>query len=129
LTTPPPLRGLDDLVGCLKLAEATDLAQRGHYEQARTALSSCPTSPDTLDLLARIRAQEGRFGDAEELWRRAGAILGDEGAFQRQLARGRRDRASSPSSRLLGIGSRFAVLGALVSGLFLAGFAVGRRTR
>lgn len=126
MTTPTRLESINDLVGRLVVAEASGLARGGRYEEARSTLSSVPESPEALDLLARMSAQQGRFGEAEGFWRRAGRLLGEDGAFDRPLARARRDQALPRSSRSLALGLRFTVLCVLVAGLVLAGKATAR---
>jgi outer membrane protein OmpA-like peptidoglycan-associated protein len=58
----------------LALARAARLARAGRYDDADAALwevrKDAP-SPAVLDLMACIRAQQGRFGEAESLWREA----------------------------------------------------------
>ena len=67
--------GLDALLMHIALAQATDLARAGRYLQAESILSEWSRSqepvPAALDLLARIRAQQGRLAEAEVLWTQA----------------------------------------------------------
>jgi len=60
----------------LARSEAAHLARRGDYPGAEALLSDLLADADgsTLDLLARIRAQQGRYGEAEALWRDAAAV-------------------------------------------------------
>jgi flagellar motor protein MotB len=53
------------------MAKATELSRKGRYREAESLLDQETPAPLTLDLLARIRAQEGRLCDAETLWRKA----------------------------------------------------------
>jgi flagellar motor protein MotB len=53
------------------LAKAITLSREGRYREAESLLDKESTDPLILDLLARIRAQEGRLCDAEALWRKA----------------------------------------------------------
>ena len=56
------------------LAEATELAATGHYAEAEARLAAIPDGrkhPPVLDLLARIRAQQGRPAEAVEFWQMA----------------------------------------------------------
>jgi len=66
---------LATLLDQVALAQAADLARRGHYAQAAGLLSEMagrqPTPVAALDLLARIRAQEGRLDEARALWAQA----------------------------------------------------------
>lgn len=55
------------------LSEATHLARRGKYTEAKSLLKSIPAAneePEWLDLLARIEAQQGNFTEAERLWQK-----------------------------------------------------------
>ena len=56
----------------LKLTEASKLAGAGKYEPAAWLLENVfrtePDSIEALDLLARIRAQQGRLLEAQETW-------------------------------------------------------------
>lgn len=55
------------------LSEATHLARRGKYPEAKSLLESIPAAndePEWLDLLARIEAQQGNFTEAERLWQK-----------------------------------------------------------
>jgi len=60
------------LVSQIALAQATELARAGKYAESERLLNEMiqePTvSSSALDLLARIRAQQGRFKEAEALW-------------------------------------------------------------
>jgi len=55
------------------LSQASELARMGRYEDAELALDFNPESatPPVLDLIARIRAQQGRFAEAEKFWSEA----------------------------------------------------------
>lgn len=57
------------------LSRAASLARKGEYAAAESLLKqlvgSENESPRTLDLLARIHAQQGRFSEAEAFWKRA----------------------------------------------------------
>lgn len=58
-----------------RLAHANRLARAGRYAGARHVLAELggrdATDPDVLDLLARIRAQQGELAEADECWSRA----------------------------------------------------------
>jgi flagellar motor protein MotB len=58
----------------LVLARATVLARKGLYSASESLLKSLPDGDKAripvLDLLARIHAQNGRFSDAEHMWKR-----------------------------------------------------------
>ena len=66
--------GLDSLgtVGIrAQIAVATDLARQGAYVEAEEIIRSLPgyeSDPATMDLLARIHAQQGRLAEAESDW-------------------------------------------------------------
>ena len=60
------------LLARLVLAQATDLARAGRMAEAEQVLGAGDTvSPAGLDLLARIRIQQGRLLEAQTLWREA----------------------------------------------------------
>lgn len=64
----------NDLLQQLVLSRAAALARAGHYDAAEQLLSELNRSGTTvaaLDLLARIRAQQGRLAEAERLWTQA----------------------------------------------------------
>jgi len=57
------------------LSRAKALAWQGRYENAELVLESLPHhSPEALDLLARIRAQQGLLREAATLWAEASRI-------------------------------------------------------
>lgn len=62
-------------MGMLVLAEATRLARRGELARAEALLLPLVEqevwSPGSLDLLAKIRAQQGRLTEGRSLWARA----------------------------------------------------------
>lgn len=72
-----PAAGSDSVQEVLQqllLARATTLARAGNYQAAEEVLTAGTSQSDSaagLDLLARMRAQQGRFGEAEALWQRA----------------------------------------------------------
>src|SRR5262245_56514355 len=58
----------------IRLARATELAQSGRLLEAQAVLAGNGTLPQTLaelDLLARIAALQGRFGEARRRWNAA----------------------------------------------------------
>lgn len=76
---PPVAReSLQSLLDQLTLARAAELARAGHYVEAEEVLSAGKDEtghgPKTLDLLARIHAQQGRLAEAEKLWTRASLL-------------------------------------------------------
>ncbi|MBS1819346.1 MAG: OmpA family protein [Acidobacteria bacterium] len=77
---------------CSRLAlwRATDLARCGRYAEAEALLNGqeFPTrTPAALDLLARIRAQQGRLTDAEADWREAARLEPANKSYQACLRR------------------------------------------
>ncbi len=75
----------------IRLSQATVLARAGRYSDAEILLSQLTgeegTSIPALDLLARIRAQQGRLLDAEGLWRQAWQLDPANEAFKAGLDR------------------------------------------
>jgi flagellar motor protein MotB len=68
------VEGLQHLTFQFLLAEATELAATGHYAEAEARLAAIPDGrkhPPVLDLLARIRAQQGRPAESVEFWQMA----------------------------------------------------------
>lgn len=84
-------RSLDAALGELALARAADLARTGRYAEAERVLEEISPGDEhaaaQLDLLARIRVQQGRIADAEVLWSRllelAPGFEGGEAALRR----------------------------------------------
>ncbi|SQD97515.1 OmpA/MotB domain protein [Parafrankia sp. Ea1.12] len=83
---PPAAAGPGDtaravLVGEVVRGQAAVLARSGRYEDAARLLAELAAGRDHTaaehDLLARIRAQQGRFDDAERHWRAALALDGN----------------------------------------------------
>jgi type VI secretion system protein ImpK len=60
-----------NILNQLLIAKATSLAREGRYAEAENLLDPESSNPVVLDLLARIKAQEGRLNEAEDLWRKA----------------------------------------------------------
>lgn len=88
----PQVRGLEAQAAALMaqalLSRATSLARLGRYDSAELVLSSLPrTLPDALDLLARIRAQQGRMPDAAGLWTEALRIDPTNARYRNGLAK------------------------------------------
>ncbi len=71
----PALGFLPSLSRKMTMMCATDLARDGSYEEAAGILSeflaAYKNTPEALDLLARIRAQQGNHDEAETLWGKA----------------------------------------------------------
>jgi hypothetical protein len=112
-----------ELIAARELAEATRLARRGHYARAKVALASARTTPASLDLLARIAAQQGRYDEAAALWQDAAERLGEPGAFAAELAalNGLRSRRPHRGPRavvaLLALGALAGLVATVVSRL------------
>lgn len=70
-----PSQPIDSLLDKFALANATALARAGNYMDAESHLMEImrgeKTHPQVLDLLARIKAQQGRLREAEDYWRQA----------------------------------------------------------
>ncbi len=82
---------LQSLLGQMRLARAAELARAGHYAEAEEVLSVGESQtnygPAALDLLARIRAQQGRLSEADKLWVRASQIDPANSAYALALRR------------------------------------------
>src|ERR1700722_3269871 len=62
-------RTVDALLRQAAPARAACMAHSGHYAEAETALAAAGTQDlAALDLLARIRTQQGRFAEAHAFW-------------------------------------------------------------
>lgn len=85
---------LQQLTDELAVARAAALARSGDHAGALAALAAAPGPPTAgrLDLTARIHAQRGAYDAADDAWRRA-AELGGEDAF-----RAERDRVAAERS-------------------------------
>lgn len=75
------------------LVQAANLARAGRYDEAQRLLDDVfkgqVPSARHLDLVARIRAQQGRFAEAEDCWARAAALdplAEDYSAGRRRIA-------------------------------------------
>ena len=72
-----------------RFAQAVNLARAGHYSEAENVLAGTAqdesAAPMRLDLLARIRAQQGKLLEAEALWAQAAQAAPDNGAFRAAL--------------------------------------------
>ena len=75
----------------LLVSRATELARAGRFEQAESLLQEATEaagpSAAGLDLLARIRAQQGRLMAAEQLWTEASRLEPENDAFAAGLRR------------------------------------------
>jgi flagellar motor protein MotB len=96
------------------LSQATELARIGRYDEAERALGVNPAldSSPVLDLLARIRAQQGRLAEAQALWSEAVRLDPNNESYRaalRRLARMNRYSFLGGVSRWLA-GAALAVL-------------------
>lgn len=87
------------LLDQLKLARAAELARAGHYAEAEEVLSAgrdeTRHGAASLDLLARMRAQQGRLEEAEKLWTRASLLDPANPAYGLALRRAAQRRRGS----------------------------------
>jgi hypothetical protein len=117
------VEGLEHLTLQFLLAKATELAAGGNYAEAETCLAAIPNGrkhAPLLDLLARIRAQQGRPAEAVELWQMAVQMDPANAEYRAGLAFVEK-AAKSPfhPTRLPGLLLRL-LAGLLVLGLFIA---------
>jgi predicted Zn-dependent protease len=79
LFTPGINRQVERLIELAVVTSAAALARRGEYEHAESMLLPLTKGPEhngyALDLLAKISAQQGKYGEAIALWKRA--LVGD----------------------------------------------------
>jgi flagellar motor protein MotB len=89
--TAPVAAMMRSLLDQLMLARAAELARAGHYLEAEKILSAAGDekeyAPPVLDLLARVRAQQGHLAEAEQLWTRASRLDPLNNAYQMALRR------------------------------------------
>jgi tetratricopeptide (TPR) repeat protein len=134
-----PLAGTDGsasaaggpLLELVILARATGLARAGRYKDAEMllvdAVRGATPSPASLDLLARVRAQQGRLAEAEALWARAEALDPVNDVY-----RDGRRQAEQMARRPLWVGPLWPFLAgvvvalAVVGGAFWVGGAISR---
>jgi flagellar motor protein MotB len=117
------LEGLEHLTLQFLLAEATELAASGKYAEAEArliAIKDGRKNPTVLDLLARIRAQQGRLAEAVELWQMAVQMDPANAEYRAGLAYVEKAaRGPFHPSRLPGLVLR-VLAGLLLLGLFIA---------
>lgn len=78
------------LLNRVALGEASELARKGNYAEAESLLSDLirdGTNASAFDLLARIKAQQGRLYEAESLWKKAAKINPDNQSYTEGLRR------------------------------------------
>jgi type VI secretion system protein ImpK len=111
-------------VSTLTVGRAAELARRGDLADA-AALLEDESSAEALDLLARVRAQQKRWPEADECWRQVQSLATD-GPLLAAAADGRRTvarivhhrRAARPVLPVVGV---VAVAALLVGGLLVFG--------
>jgi len=118
---------LGALVSQATLAQAASLARTGQYAAAESVLKPLTDGknerPSALDLLARIYAQQGKFSEAEALWRRALEVEPNNETCLAGLKRIAKIRSRSPwLSVLMPMGA--ALIAILM--VLLVGFSVRR---
>ncbi|MGK5740042.1 hypothetical protein [Micromonospora sp. URMC 103] len=110
----------------LAVSRAAAAARRGELEAAANVLTglAAQEDPAALDLLARVRAQQGRWHDADECWARVQAVDPEHAG----AAEGRRAvagiLAGKRRPRPVAQPARVAVLGGVLAAAALAGGAV-----
>lgn len=80
----------EQAISYLMFSRATELARAGWYRAAEMVLESLLSarlSPRTVDLLARVQAQQGRLMEAKRLWTQLAASDPNDGAARAALAR------------------------------------------
>ena len=118
-------RSIATLLLQVVLAKATDLARIGRYSEAEGLLAEMrpeeKESPLALDLLARIRAQQGRLLEADSFWAQASRLNNENEAYQA----GRR-RIAKTQKRPMGSGLMFplAIMITFIILVTIAGFMV-----
>jgi outer membrane protein OmpA-like peptidoglycan-associated protein len=111
----------------LAMAQVTDLARRGRFAEAEGLIDELWGEPDnlsplTLDLLGRIRCQQGRFHEAEVLWSKALGADPDNESYRaglRRIAKMRRQPVWLASLVPLLVG--LLVLAAVAISMFVIG--------
>lgn len=104
----------------MRFARAAELARSGRYLEAEGLLSPNgweSSDPKELDLLARISAQQGRYGRARRLWEAALQRCPGNADYQRAIERARN------AERLQAIfqkGAMLALLGLATAALIIA---------
>lgn len=119
---------LDTIAAQAALTVASGLARAGRHGEAEAAVKEMlphyETTPSALDLLARIRAQQGRLLEAEALWTQASGLDPDNEAYRTAL---RRIAKIQRRPVWLGIvGPTLAAL-AIVLGIWLVGVSLAHR--
>jgi type VI secretion system protein ImpK len=93
---------LGNLVTQVVVSRATELARLGRYDDAESlleALLPAGVPIAALDLLARMRAQQGRLAEAKALWRQVSQLKPGDSAAEAALARIARIERKTPLQR------------------------------
>lgn len=124
--------GLEALGLTALVASASELAREGRYADAesllRDRLAAGRTEPEVLDLLARIKAQQGELREAEDRWRQASSLDPDNESYRsglRRLARIQRRRTRWPWVLLARTVIAAVVVGVGILALWLAAERLG----
>ncbi len=110
--------------GRVRLARATAQAWMGDLGAAEATLGSIHDltgSPQSLDLLARIRAQQGRLGEAQSLWEAASDLEPENPSYRAAARRAKawqRLRVRPDHVRLLSLAAAAALLLLVASALW-----------
>jgi type VI secretion system protein ImpK len=108
------------------LSKATELARAGYYTEAESSLSEMIQGkiqkPAFLDLLARIRAQQGKLLDAKSLWTQASRLDPTNEAYKAGLERIERVQSRPLWVAWLRTNFPLFIRLAVVIGIFFAGF-------
>lgn len=86
----------------IALARASDLAREGNFAESEQIIAHLlereSLEPEALDLLARIRAHQGRYDEARRLWNHASAVEPGNESYKAALDRiAEVDRLPHPS--------------------------------
>ena len=115
----------DSLAVQAVLSAATSLSREGKYTEAESMITSFTSGakalPAALDLLARIRSQQGRLSDAEALWKHALQLDPDNQDFMAGLMRIARIQKRS-TRKSIGVFLVLGIIGLLV--VWLVGIIV-----
>ncbi|MBI5576680.1 MAG: OmpA family protein [Deltaproteobacteria bacterium] len=125
MSVDPISAALAPLIRNALISRAASLARKGSYTEAENLLAAETGGkvehPSVLDLLARIKAQQGKLFEAEELWTKASRMEPGNPEYQAGLRRISQIRKRGFSRRSL-LTSTTAVCGVLVllaAGIFL----------
>lgn len=90
----PPRQSPLSALHTITLRSAAELARGGKHDAALKLLTTLGAEraslPSALDLTARIHAQEGRYQEAENLWKRAVELVPTNAVYRQALRRAHR---------------------------------------